>query len=377
MTVAIDRADSARTAGWRDRVLLGYFLVSAVAVFGLWASYFSDGTAAAAVLEPSAETGTLLGRTFGALVAGLLLSSAAAGLRSSRHWARSFASLGVGMIGYAALNTLGETLASGLVESVLLVLALVVAMVVFRRPGDQPFIVVLSVLLAGCAVWLFGRAIQIGGGSLTEVVTVTAWPGPHYVAEATMALVTVWGLLARHRRRAWGSRLALVGMGMYCYSTLNALDWAHVNDSMVVPMLAVTLGAAIAGAVHLMKTEENHHAHRHRSIGPGRAPDGGGRHPVRRQGRRSGGGDRRHRCPAGDPRYGESRLRQSRRERHCMTGGPAQKLHGTGNPGSHRNLIRCPCAGHRPNRRTAHDRGMGSHERGRRECRQRRCGRVT
>jgi hypothetical protein len=255
-----------------------------VAVFGLWASYFSDGTAAAAVLVPSEETGTLLGRTFGAAMAGLVLATAAVGLRTDRPWARSLTSLGVGMIGYAALNTLGETLASGPVESVLLVLALVAAMVVFRRPGDQSFIVVLSVLLAGCAVWLFGRALHVGGGSLTEVVTVSAWPGPHYVAEATMALVTVWGLLARHRRRGWGSRLALVGLGMYCYSTLNALDWAYVNDRTVVPMLAVTLGAAIAGAVHLMKTEENHHAHRQRSIGPGRPPNGGGRHPLRRQG---------------------------------------------------------------------------------------------
>jgi hypothetical protein len=188
------------------------------------------------------------------------------------------------MIGYAALNTLGETLASGSVESVLLVVGLLAALVVFCTSDDQPLVVFLCVLLGACAVWLVGRAMRVGGGPLTDVVTVTALPGPHYVAEAAMALVTVWGLLARHRGRAWGSRLALVGLGMYCYSTLNALDWAYVNDSMVVPILAVTLGAAIAGAVHLMKTEENHHAHRHRSIAPGRAPDGGGRHPVRQQG---------------------------------------------------------------------------------------------
>lgn len=284
MTASISRVGSTRLAGWRDRVLLGYFLVSAVAVFGLWASYLADGTAAAALFEPSEETGTLWGRTFGALAAGLLLSIAATGLQTGRHWARNLASLGVGMVGYAALNTLGETLASGSVESVLLGLGLLVVLVVGRTSDGQPLVVFLCVLLAGCAVWLVGRAMHAGGGSLTELVTVAAWPGPHYIAEVAMALVTVWGLLARHRGRAWGSRLALVGLGMYCYSTLNALDWAHVNDSLVVPLLAVTLGAAIAGAVQLMNTEETRHAHRHRSIDPRRAPDGSGRHPVRQQG---------------------------------------------------------------------------------------------
>lgn len=256
MTASINQVGSTRLAGWRDRVLLGYFLVSAVAVFGLWTGYFAGGTAAAAVFEPSEETGTLVGRTVAALAAGLLLSIAATGLQAARHWARDLALLGVGMVGYAALNTLGETLASGSAESVVLALGLIAVVVVGPTSEDQRRVVYLSALLAGCAFWLVWRAIHVGGGSFTDVVTVTAWPGPHYAAEAAMALVTVWGLIAWQRGRAWGSRLALVGLGMYCYSTLNALDWAHVNDGTVVPILAVTLGAAIAGAFHLIATAE-------------------------------------------------------------------------------------------------------------------------
>jgi hypothetical protein len=284
VTASIDPAGTTRLVGWLDRVLVGYFVVATVAVFGLWATYFSDGTAAAALFEPAEETGTLLGRTFGALAAGLLLGIAAAGLRGNRPWARSVTLFGSGMIGYAALNTLGETLLSGSAKSALLVLALVGALIVGRWSAAQPLLVVLPVLLAGCAAWLVGRAIQVGGGSLTNAVTVTAWPGPHYMAEATMALLTVWGLFAWHRGRAWGIQAALFGLGMYCYSTLNAMDWAYLNDRTVLPMLAATLAAAIAGAVHLAAAKEKRHAHRHRSIGPGRAPDGGRRHPVRRSG---------------------------------------------------------------------------------------------
>ena len=284
MTASMRKAGQARGAGWKDRVLLGFFLVSAVTVFGLWATYFSDGTASGELFEPFEERGILLGRTSGALMAGFVLSIAAAGLQTGRRWARGLVSFGVGMVGYGALNTLGETLASRSVESVVLLLALLLAVVVLRTPTDHPRAARLCMVLAGCAVWLVGRTMQVGGGSLAHVVSVSAWPGPHYLAEAVMALVTVWGLLARRRGRAWGIWAALVGLGMYCYSTLNALDWAYVNDKTVVPMLAVTLGAAIAGAVDVMIREESHHANRHRSSNPGHTPDGSRRHPVRQQG---------------------------------------------------------------------------------------------
>lgn len=259
---SINRPGPDGSAGWLDRILLGYFLVSAVAVFGLWAGYFADGTAAPAVFEPSQETGTLIGRTVAALAAGLSLAIAAIALKTARHWAPNLTLFGVGMVGYAALNTLGETLASGSAESVVLALGMVAAVVIGCSSDRQRHVVYLAAVLAGCAFWLVWRAMQVGGGSLTSVVTVTAWPGPHYVAEAAMALVTVWGLIAWVRGRGWGSRLALFGLGTYCYSTLNALDWAHVNDGTVVPILAVTLGAAVAGAVHLRKTEEIPHARR-------------------------------------------------------------------------------------------------------------------
>ena len=278
------RVGLARTPGWRNRFLIGYFMVSAVAVFGLWARYFLDGTAAASLVQPVDETGTLLGRTFGALMAGLVLLIAVAGLRTGRYRAQSLGLLGAGMVGYAALNTLGETLAVGSAESALLVLVLIASLSTGGSSEDQRHLVVLSGLLACSAIWLAGRTALSAGGSLTAVVTVTSWPGPHYVAEAAMALGTVSGLFAWAGGRSWGARLALIGLGAYCYSTLNAMDWAYVNDRTVLPVLAVTLGAAIAGAFHLMTKEEISHANPHRFVGSGGVLDGGGRHPLRRQG---------------------------------------------------------------------------------------------
>ncbi|MDH3261956.1 MAG: hypothetical protein OEM22_02005 [Acidimicrobiia bacterium] len=136
-----ERIRWARAPGWRDRALIGYFIVSAVAVFGLWARYFLDGTAAASLFQPAEENGTLLGRTFGALLAGLVLLIAAVGLRASRYWAQGLALLGAGMVGYAALNTLGETLAASSAESALLVLVLVVSLAVGRLSDDHPLLV--------------------------------------------------------------------------------------------------------------------------------------------------------------------------------------------------------------------------------------------
>jgi len=281
---SIGRVGSARTPGWRNRFLIGYFIVSAGAVFGLWARYFLDGTAAASLVQPVDETGTLLGRTLGALLAGLVLLIAVAGLRTGRYRAQSLGLLGAGMVGYAALNTLGETLAVGSAESAILVLVLISSLAVGGLSDDQRLLVVLSGLLACSALWLSGRTALSAGGSLTAVITVTSWPGPHYVAEAAMALGTIYGLFAWARGRSWGARLALIGLGTYCYSTLNAMDWAYVNDRSVLPILVVTLGAALAGAFHLMTKEEISHANPHRFVGAGGALDGGGRHPLRGQG---------------------------------------------------------------------------------------------
>lgn len=279
-----DRVGSSRSPDWRNRFLIGYFSVSAVAVFGLWARYFRNGTAAASLFQPAQETGTLLGRTIGALLAGLVLLIAVVGLRTGRNRAQSFGLLGAGMVGYAALNTLGETLAEGSAESALLVLILATSLAAGGLSKDQPLLVVLSGLMACSAVWLAGRTALTAGGSLAAAVTVTSWPGPHYLAEAAMALGTVAGLFARARGRCWGGRLALIGLGTYCYSTLNAMDWAYLNDRTVLPVLAVTLGAAVAGAFHLITKEEASHANPHRFVGAGGAPDGAGRHPLRRQG---------------------------------------------------------------------------------------------
>ncbi len=162
------------------------------------------------------------------------------------------------MVGYAALNTLGETLAAGSGESALLALVLVTTAVAVPHPmGRAPSAVAFG-LAAVAAGWLVLRSVSAGDGTLTDTVTVTAWPGPHYLAEAVMALATVTGLLAWRRGRPWGARLALAGFGTYCYSTLNALDWASVNDRAVLPVLVLSLGAAVAGAVHLVATGAFH-----------------------------------------------------------------------------------------------------------------------
>lgn len=263
MTVA-DRTGWTRTAGWKDRALVAFFTASALAVAGLWAGYFLDGTAAASPLRPADETGTLIGRTVAAGSAGLVLAVAAAGLWRGRPSAEGIGLLGAGMVGYASLNTLGETLAAGSGESALLALVLVATAVAVGRPrGRSPSAVAFG-LAAVVAGWLVLRFVSAADGALTDAVTVTSWPGPHYLAEAVMALATLTGLLAWRRGRPWGARLAVAGFGTYCYSTLNALDWASVNDQTIIPVLVLTLGAAIAGAVHLVNTGAIHVGDRRR-----------------------------------------------------------------------------------------------------------------
>jgi hypothetical protein len=68
----------------------------------------------------------------------------------------------------------------------------------------------------------------------------------HLVAECLMALVTGVGFLGVIARRPWGRMLALLGVGMFTYSSINSLGWAlHNAPGLAVPMLASLVGAAL------------------------------------------------------------------------------------------------------------------------------------
>jgi branched-subunit amino acid permease len=69
----------------------------------------------------------------------------------------------------------------------------------------------------------------------------------HLVAELSMAVVMLVGLLAWWRRREWGPLLALVAAGMFGYSGVNSMGWALHND----PVLPVPMGLSVIGLAWL------------------------------------------------------------------------------------------------------------------------------
>ena len=65
----------------------------------------------------------------------------------------------------------------------------------------------------------------------------------HLVAELSMAIVTLAGLVGWLRARRWGPPLALLGAGMFGYSAVNSMGWAIHNQ----PALAIPMGLSLIG----------------------------------------------------------------------------------------------------------------------------------
>ncbi len=65
----------------------------------------------------------------------------------------------------------------------------------------------------------------------------------HLVAESSMAIVTLAGLVGWQLARRWGPPLALVGAGMFGYSAINSMGWAIHNQ----PALTIPMGLSLLG----------------------------------------------------------------------------------------------------------------------------------
>lgn len=115
----------------------------------------------------------------------------------------------------------------------------------------------LTALIINCAaviyIWFFdisNGAYPLGLFANQEEASIPAF---HLVSEILMAVLTLSGIVGLLKGYKWGRGVALFGLGMFFYSSVNSLGWAIATSPVLAFPMVLTLILVIIVFPMLMK----------------------------------------------------------------------------------------------------------------------------
>jgi hypothetical protein len=81
-------------------------------------------------------------------------------------------------------------------------------------------------------------------------------PAYHILAEFLTAAFTLVGMYGWLKSKSWGRGMALFGLGMFCYSSVNSIGWAmRTSPVLIAPMIFTLILAMVAIPMLLLESK--------------------------------------------------------------------------------------------------------------------------
>jgi hypothetical protein len=120
-------------------------------------------------------------------------------------------------------------------------------------------IILVTVLILNCIgvvlVWPVDIASGAYIGGLFSGEDLPTIPIFRLLADYMMAALTMTGLIGWLQHRAWGKSVALFGLGMFCYYSVNSLGWAILNNPILALPMVFTIVLTVIALPFLFEKE--------------------------------------------------------------------------------------------------------------------------
>jgi DMSO/TMAO reductase YedYZ heme-binding membrane subunit len=128
-----------------------------------------------------------------------------------------------------------------------------------KLKNDTKIIIITLLILNSFGVFLV-TPIDISSGAypggIFHWVSDETIPAYHVLAEFLTAAFTLVGMYGWLKSKSWGRGMALFGLGMFCYSSVNSIGWAmRTNPVLIAPMIFTLILAMIAIPMLLLETK--------------------------------------------------------------------------------------------------------------------------
>jgi hypothetical protein len=113
-------------SSWRKRLLLIFFLVDSLAVFGIWALNLANNAFPNGLLQVSVEAAIPLLHLMAEFLMGGLTLVGVIGFWRGESWGKGLTMFGLGMFAYAAMNSLGWAIPNDPLQGIPMAITLLV-----------------------------------------------------------------------------------------------------------------------------------------------------------------------------------------------------------------------------------------------------------